>query len=249
MKALLFVIALFFCAAPCQGHILEELWDKYSGIAGESPEAQSSASASTPGVILGKAQGAGEAAFDYPWKFRSSAYEMHFEKPDELARSVYSLALFAHDVSPDIPPDKFYGGVLGFHYSTAQISAWLNNTLANGKSLSPAESRLAGRLLLEGILAIGPYGFEPIGGIKHVLGAAPGKKRSFATNLRHERLHVFWDENKEFQQEQIARWQALSDAEKANIRKELKNYAQDNEPQLIEEWAIKNAEKGQMPIK
>lgn len=247
MRLAAFFVAALFAAAPCRAEILEELWQKYSGM--EAPRAETPQPAVFPGVILGAPQGKDESAFDYPWKFRGRSYEMHFENPEELARSIYSLALAAGDVSPDLPLEKFYGGVLGFHYSIRQAADWLNNALKNGKALSAQESRLAGRLLLDDALKIGPDGFAPAGGIDHILGSAPGQKRSFAANLRHERLHVYWDENPDFRQEREAQWRTLAESEKDNIRKELKNYNQGNESQLIEEWAIKRAEKESMPIK
>lgn len=231
-----------------QANLLEDLWNKYSGEIQKRDE-PARAALPTPGIIIGKPQGHDEYGFSYPWKYRSSAYEMHFEKPVELAKSVYGLALYAKDVSPTLPREKFYGGVLGFHYSARQVAGWLNETIRNHESLSQEENAFAGRMLLEGVVKIGPDGFEPGNKITHVLGASGGKKRSFAQNLRHERLHVFWDEDRAFRERQQEAWNNLSEEDKQKARQELKNYNQDNERQLIEEWAIKGAEKTNMSIK
>lgn len=246
MKYAPLILALVM-AAPCHAEVLEQAWDKYHQMAvGSAAEEKPAAN---PGIIIGEPQGKGESAFDYQWKYRDSVWEMHGDNPAELARAIYSLALHAGDISLDLPIEKFYGAALGFHYSGQQISAWLNDALKSGRALSPRESGFAGRLLLDGALRVGPDGFEPGEKIKHVLGAAPGKKRGFAENLRHERWHVLWDESEAFRAGKRAEWAALSPAEKAAARAELKNYDQSNEEQLIEEWAVKRAEKAALPLK
>lgn len=245
-KLFLLLFLTLFSAQSATGHVLEELWNKYSE---KGHSAKSAPTAAAPGKILGKAQGTGEAAFRYPWKYRSKTYELHFEDPAELARGIYSLAVFAHDVSPDLPREKFYGGVLGFHYSARQIADWLNSVVSRHQTLTPKENAFAGLMLQEGIIGLGPQGFEPKSTIAHVLGAAPGRKRPFAQNLRHERLHVFWDEDKALRTREERAWGALDPAQKARERAALKNYAQDNEAQLLEEWAVKRAEKSRMSIR
>lgn len=245
-KLLAAVTACIFAASLANAHVLEEAWKKYAGMAGQS---EKPAEIETPGKIFGKAPGTGESAFDYPWKYRSRTYEMHYSNPLGLAKSIHSLALYAHDVSPDLPKEKFYRGVLGFHYSARQIAGWLNEALENHKELDASENALAGLMLSEGIIRLGKNGFEPAGSIKHVLGSAPGKKRSFARNLRHERLHVFWDEDEAFRSREQQAWRQLTDAEKADIRAKLKNYDPKNEAQLVEEWAVGRTENNGMPIK
>lgn len=245
-KLFLLLLLIIFGAQSATGHVLEELWNKYSE---KSRPAKAVPAVSTPGKILGKAQGTGEAAFRYPWKYRFKTYELHFEDPAELAQFIYSLAVFAHDVSPDLPKEKFYGGVLGFHYSARQIADWLNAAVSGHQALTPKENAFAGFMLEEGIIGLGPKGFEPRSAITHVLGAAPGKKRTFAQNLRHERLHVFWDEDKALRTREEKAWGALPPAQQATEREALKNYAQDNEAQILEEWAVKRAEKSKMSIR
>lgn len=245
-KLFLLLLLTLFGAQSATGHVLEELWNKYSE---KGRPAKSAPAVATPGKILGKPQGTGEAAFRYPWKYRSKTYELHFADPAELAQGIYSLAVFAHDVSPDLPREKFYGGVLGFHYSARQIADWLNSVVSRHETLTPKENAFAGLMLEEGIIGLGPQGFEPKSAIAHVLGAAPGKKRTFAQNLRHERLHVFWDEDKALRTREEKAWGALEPAQKAQEREALKNYAQDNEAQILEEWAVKRAEKSRMSIR
>lgn len=235
--------AIFLDTFTLQAHVLEEAWHKYAPLAEKEQPKEN-----CPGLILGPAPGKGESAHSHVWKYRAQTFEIHYARPAELARSIYSLALFVHDVSPNLPREKFYGGVLGFHYEAAQIAAWLNHALAEHAALSPEENAFAGYMLRSGIVKIGEKGFEPGGKINHVLGAAPGKKRKFAENLRHERLHVFWDEDEAFREREMDAWNSQPEAEKEKARGELKNYDPKNESQLVEEWAIKRAEKSGMSI-
>lgn len=244
-KTIFFLLVALACARPACCHVMQELWNKYA------PKAQveRQTPSACPGRIFGKPLGGGESSFHFPWKYRSATYELHFENPAELARSIYSLALFAHDISPDLPREKFYGGVQGFHYSARQVADWLNHVLAGHVALDQQENAFAGLMLEDGVVRIGAKGFEPGPAIRHVLGAAHGKKRNFAHNLHHERLHVYWDENEQMRKEANAAWQALGSAEKAAARKKLRSYAQDNEEQLVEEWAVYNAENSPFSIK
>lgn len=245
IRLLLLTICLF-AAQTANAHVLEELWAKYYP---QAQPHQEKVSGPTPGKIIGKAQGHGESGFEYPWKYRSTVYEMHFENPEQLARGIYSLALHARDVDESLPVEKFYGGVLGFHYSAPQVAAWLNDILKDHKPLSAEENAFAGLMLQEGVVKIGKNGFEPGRRVTHVLGAAPGKKRTFERNLHHERMHVFWDEDKSLREKETAAWQAMNETEKAEARKAFKNYAKGNEKQLVEEWAISRAEKSGMSIR
>ena len=238
----LFLLAVLW-AAPARALLLEDLWNKYAPLAPGQQEARQ-----TPGRVMGAPQGLGTAAFDYYWKYRRRTYELHFDNPAALAGSVYGLALHAGDVSPSLPREKFLGGVLGFHYSVNQICNWLNAVAAKRQTLSAGESAFVGILLLDGVITMADGGWQGTGKARHVLGAAPGKKRGFAENLRHERLHVFWDEDSAFRARELDAWRKMPEAERAQVRAQLKNYAQDNEPQLIEEWAVKRAEASNMPL-
>lgn len=243
-KRILLFICVLLAAQTVYAHVLEELWDKYSALS----QPRSLDVQAAPGRIIGDAPGSGVSAFDYGWRYRPQTYEMHFANPEELARSVYSLAAFARDISPDMPRERFYRGVLGFHYTAAQIADWLNYMLANHKPLTLEENKFAGEMLKEGIIGIGEKGFQPGNVITHALGAAPGKKRSFERNLLHERLHVFWDENAKMREDAENAWRRLDDTSLAAIREKLRNYAQNNEKQLMEEWAIGNAEENNFSI-
>lgn len=245
-KILTVLLVTALWAMPASAHLLEDLWNKYAPMS--SPVKQQEARGQTPGRILGSAQGQGVSAFGYQWKYRWRTYELHFDDPAMLARSVYGLALHAGDVSPNLPREKFFSGVLGFHYSVNQICAWLNDAAVKRRTLSEEENQLAGMLMQDGVIAIIKGGWGRTGKADHVLAAAPGKKRSFAENLRHERLHVFWDEDSAFRARETTAWKKLPEAERAQVRGRLKNYAQNNEPQLIEEWAVKRAEASNMPL-
>lgn len=103
-------------------------------------------------------------------------------------------------------------------------------------------------LLSDGVIAIKGGNFVPTGKYSHILAASQGKKRSFSDNLRHERLHVFWDEDSVFRERAQQEWKTLSEEERQKIRKTLHQYAQENEAQLVEEWAVKRAETSRMSI-
>ena len=245
MKKILTILMLaVLWAMSASAHLLEDLWNRY---APKSASVQS-VRGQTPGRVMGRSPGKDTSSFTYHWKYRWRTYELHFEDSAKLARSVYGLALHAGDVSPRLPREKFYGGVLGFHYSVNQVCAWLNDAAAKRLTLSEEENRLVGMLLQDGIIAIEKGGWGRTGKVSHILAAAPGKKRSFAENLRHERLHVFWDEDSAFRARERAAWKQMPEGERARVRRELKNYAQDNEPQLVEEWAVKRAEASNMPL-
>lgn len=245
MKKILILFLLQFLApAFTSAEILEELWEKYA-----PEDFREERQLPTPGIVYGQPAGTGESSFFYQWQYRPKTYEMHFQDPVKLASGLRSLALFTHDISPELDPEKFYKGVTGFHYSTRQIADWLNHSLATRQTLNQAENEFAGELLKNGVVTISSTGFAPGAKINHVLGAAPGKKRSFAQNLLHERLHVFWDENNQMRQTAHAAWKNLTESEKEAIRKRLKNYDQNNGEQLLEEWAIMEAEKNGFKLK
>lgn len=243
-KLILFWLCIIFAVSNANAEVLEELWNKYA-----PDKFREEAELPTPGIIYGQPPGTGESSFSYQWKYRPKTYEMHFQNPEKLARGIRSLALYAHDISQELPPETFYKGVTGFHYSVIQIADWLNNVLKSHEELNPEENEFAGEMLRNSILKLGSSGFMPGDDIRHVLGSAPGKKRSFAKNLRHERLHVFWDEDQEMRNKAYHSWNNLQEIEKEAIRQRLKNYNQNNEAQLIEEWAILEAEQNGFNIK
>ncbi len=200
----------------------------------------------SPGRIIYKHLGEKESSFNYNWKYRKSTYELHFASSEKLAKSIYGLAVFTADVSKEVPLSKFKKGVQGFHYNVHQVCDWINSKNLN---LSYDESWLLGLLIADGVIVLSDGKFIPSNKIKHILGAGPGRKRSFEQNLRHERLHVFWDEDKKFREVWKDRWNKMAKEQKENEIKNLKNYNQNNPNQIIEEWAIYNAEKEDYNIK
>lgn len=177
------------------------------------------------------------------WRYRAASYEMYFASSPVLARSIYGLAIQSGDVDRTMPLERFEKGVRGFHYSATQVCAWINAVLAEQTPIYTAEERrLILWLLKDGVVNILEGVAVPGASLHHVLGAAPGKKRTFEAALRHERLHVLWDEDPGFAAASRAQWAALSEPEKQAARKRLAAYAQSNEAQLIEEWAAAQAE-------
>jgi hypothetical protein len=259
----IFLVVLFLSmnvVQPAEAEILQELWNKYSALENgrdrqsqemkaqdaksldEQAENQEKPSA-TPGRIIGTATPEMETAFNYPWKVRSVTYELHVSDAGTLARAVHGIALFTRDVDKTLPREKFISGVLGFHYSTQQICDWINAVTAGtfpGPELN--ELHLLGILLQDDVITVRNSRFAPVGVITHVLAAAPGKKRSYDENLRHERLHTFWDEDSAFRQKAEAQWNALTKEQQAEEIKKLGRYTQDNIGQLIEEWAVHQSE-------
>jgi len=203
-----------------------------------------------PGRIFWARTEASCSSFAAPWRYREHTYELYYDDSRSLARVAYALALHARDIDLSLPVEKFLGGLLGFHYSVDQICDWLNDVTA-GKSPDPAldEAVLAGLLLSDRVIAFHKGRFTPTGRVRHVLAASAGKKRSFASTLLHERLHVFWDEDAAFRERMTREWEALPVERKAAEKKAFGRYASDNEAQLVEEWAIKQAEGTNMDLR
>lgn len=243
---LLLGLVLLFVAPQQSGALQqEEVWNKYLQLS----QKQDEQAAPFPGRICGQPSEARKEAFHFAWRYRANAYELHYDDAQALARSVYGLALHAGDIDDSLPVERFIGGVLGFHYSLRQVCDWLNAVVAKQFS-SPKldETVLVGMLLQDGILKMEEGLFVPGGDVAHILAAAPGKKRKFADNLRHERLHVFWDEDDSFRVREQGAWAALSPEQQAEVKKRLSRYASSNTPQLLEEWAIERAEQSNMSL-
>lgn len=232
-------------AAAEQGDRLEHAWELFLDKA--VPRENSDRPSPPPDKATFAGPGRAIGAVEFPgadWKYRSVNYELYFDSAPELARSVYSLALLSGDIDNGVSLERFERGVQGFHYSVAQLSPWLQAALdGGGQYRTPEEGRLANWLLADGVLEIRAGKVVPGRSVRHVSAAAAGKKRSLEVNLRHERLHVLWDEDGDFRESRLKAWQALSEAQKDEARKELSGYAKDNEAQLIEEWAVFKAEK------
>lgn len=187
--------------------------------------------------------------FTHKWKYQATTHELFYEDHRALARSIYSLALHTGDVDSSLEPQKFIEGVLGYHYKITQVCDWLNAVVSKNITKPELdEENLIGVLLSDGVVTIKDGNFVSTGKYSHILAASSGKKRSFSDNLRHERLHVFWDESSDFRNKALEEWKELSEEERQKARKTLYQYSQDNEEQLIEEWAVKKAESCNMSI-
>jgi hypothetical protein len=258
-KCLLLLCGFLLCAAPpLKGEVLEEIWNKYAPVAeqGKQPAPEQPLKAETkvvdaaaPGRLLGVVTPERQKVFAAPWRYRAVTYELHYQEPSALARTVYGIALHARDVDKSLAPAKFVGGVLGYHYTCAQVCDWLNDVLA-GNCAAPAmdETVLVGMLLQDRVITVSAGRFAPTGNIAHILAAAPGKQRSFDANLRHERLHTYWDEDKHFREQAQGKWRELAEGERKQALKKLARYAKSNEQQLIEEWAVHQSEFSNMEL-
>lgn len=234
----------FIPVPPARAASLDELWERFS--AARRPE-------SNPGIPAGELAFPGRHVGGSPelaafvqrsgWQYRQVTYELYFDSGAELARSIYSLALLQLDVGPEVTLERFERGVQGFHYSLAQVVEWAEFTVKDrSKARTDAELRLLDWLLADGVVALQGGKVVDTGKVRHIVGAAPGKKRAFALNLRHERLHVYWDENAEFAARARVAWAGLDARGREEAFARLKGYARDNEAQIIEEWAVFAAE-------
>lgn len=243
--------AVLLGSTVVQAHIIDELMGNMVTAQinpSEHKLQQPKIDVSYPGRTIGAVPAyAGESAFTYNWPYRAQTYELVFAQSAELAASIYSLAISAGDISKDVSRERFLRGVSGFHYSLQQVLDFVNG--ADFSQLHPEEHALISWLQDDGVIARNAEGQYQAGtsGIKHILGAAPGKKRSYELNLKHERLHVYWDQDEALQRTWQERYSALSANEKSAVHKKLKQYNQDNEPQLIEEWAVGELEHQALP--
>lgn len=231
--------------APCLAELSPALWDSYLALA---QNARSVSFSHCPGRLLRSVQ-AGSAAFSHAWKYRKTTYELHFDSRQTLGRTVYDLALHSGDIPPTVSRERVEAGVEGFHYSTSQICAWLNDVFA-GKRETPVRETLLfiGYLVQDQVVVLKEGRFIPGGKIGHVLAAAEGKKRSLEENLNHERLHVFWDEDPFFMKQARKAWNALSEPEREQERNRFKQYA-DNEELRLEEWAVREVQARRIILK
>lgn len=248
-----FLVPIFISAlllipgVPAQSENTQTLWNKFMEKArGTAVSASPNGISGCPGRFFGARETARVAAFEENWKYRAATYELHYADSAALARTVYGLALHAGDIDTSVSRERFIAGVQGWHYSVPQICVWLNEVF-NGTMTQPEELVLVGFLIKDEVLVLKNGSFVPGSKIRHVLAAAPGKKRSFRNNLLHERIHVFWDENEEFRKEAKARWNSMTEEEQAHARQSLKQYA-DNPSQILEEWAVRQVESGAMQL-
>ena len=190
--------------------------------------------------MIGRSGKAEQALFRQSWKYREITYESHFGSSVALASEIYSLAIHTGDITPDTPKDLFLRGVQGCHYSISQVLEWANDGRA---AKSEEELGFIKRLEEDKVIAKDRGVYVAAGKVSHVLSAAAGKKRTFELNLNHERLHIRWDEDASFREQGKRGYEAREEQGRAEALKKLKRYNPKNRAQLIEEWAIYNAEK------
>ena len=237
--ALILSLAPALDAAKAQAGI-HPLWDKYLNIYEDRRDLPE---LSFQGRIVGDWTERPEKQFMDAWPYRGATYEILCATGKDLARLIYGLALHTHDLDPSVDLGRFERGAQGFHYSTDQIAAWANDVLAGTFPLHTAEElAFLGWLTEDGILELDGGAVRPGDGPTHVLGAAPGKRRSMEFNLRHERLHVMWDEDDSFRQEFTGLWETLSEEEHEAVFEDLSGYDRTNLPNIIEEWAVRSRE-------
>lgn len=227
-----------------QAASLGEVWEEFFS------KAQKEAAASIqpqlkvfPGHHMGESVELAAFGSNSGWTYRQVTYEIYYDSSAALARSIYSIALLQEDVSSEMTLERFEKGVQGFHYSMEQIMEWARMVIADRSLVrTNSEQLMLDWLLADGIIAIKDGKAVDTGRVRHVLGAAPGKKRGFLLNLRHERLHAYWDENPDFSARAHAAWAKLDVAGREEVYAKLKGYSRENEAQIIEEWAVFEAE-------
>ncbi|WP_139786830.1 hypothetical protein [Desulfamplus magnetovallimortis] len=201
-----------------------------------------------PGSILGQWDSAPKSLFFHNWKYRQETYEMLFATKADLAESIYSIALHTKDLDSTVSLSRFKRGAQGFHYSISQVVSWANSfARIPQKSHFAGSERFLSLLIEEKIVIRFSERFRAFGKVSHIIGAAPGIRRSLEKNLNHERWHVTWDHDVLFKNFYISKWCALSESEKESITKSFTGYNQDFESQIIEEWAVKQNEKNPIP--
>lgn len=176
----------------------------------------------------------GESAFNFYWPYREETYEIVCEKAQDLAFGICALAIFTGDIIAEASRDRFLKGVSGFHYSVDQILSYANDQTINRdlKEIIFLSMLADGGVLTR--VSDGVYQKSDLE-VQHVLGAAWGKKRSYELNLKHERLHVYWEQSERLRKAYEARYLALADEERQGILNACKQYNQNNEAQIIEE--------------
>lgn len=181
-----------------------------------------------------------ERLFCTPWPYRHVTYEIFYPDSQALGRAIYGMALFTKDLDPSVTLERFEKGAGGFRYSMEQITAWANAVLDNRQPMYTQEEQIFMDKLVQDRLMLKVNGrYVSLGVVRHVLGAAPKVKRSLALNLTHERTHVIWEEDPQFRNTWIKKWQALTPEEKQAVYKDLKGYNQEKESEIIKEWAVR----------
>jgi hypothetical protein len=171
------------------------------------------------------------------WDYKVITYELYYDDRKNLADDIYSLAIFTKDITADVSLDRFEKGVQGFHYDINQVCDWINSR--KDILVTPLERQFFFYLLIDDIVKYVDNVATPTGKVKHVLGIAPGSRRSMESAVQHERIHVIWDEDIVLRSEYSNKWKNLTANEKSEVVNNLKGYSSENENQLIEEWAVR----------
>ncbi|THB68508.1 MAG: hypothetical protein D6E12_06450 [Desulfovibrio sp.] len=243
-------LGLCLVTGPALAGIYPEIWEKYYHLYElEHPEAVDTLTDSEiadgifPGQILGEWDEPPLDLFQTPWPQRENTFEILAASSRDLARCIYGLALFTHDLDESISLERFERGAQGFHYSTDQIVDWANAVLSGEFPLYTTEELwFLGWLCEQNVLVVDEGDIASSGILGHILGASSGPHRSMALNLNHERLHVLWDESLPFNMEWHARWEELSDEQRQAVFEDLSGYDQDNIEGIIEEWSVRQNE-------
>ncbi|MDR1084622.1 MAG: hypothetical protein LBP22_07100 [Deltaproteobacteria bacterium] len=181
-----------------------------------------------------------DALVNSAWKYKNRTYELYYNDTVKLARHIYNIAIFTNDITKEVSLERFEKGIQGFHYSIDQICSWINSKSID--IFTYDELQLVLYLIADGIIVLKDGKFISAGKVNHILGVAPGKKRSMKTVSSHERLHVIWDEDADLKNEYTQKWRALSQADKDKVVSSLKGYSLSKEEQLIEEWFVRELE-------
>ena len=196
-----------------------------------------------PGWIIDKWKMKPEGLFFENWRYRSITYEVFSPTKTKLALMLYNLAIFSKDLDQSVTLARFKRGAQGFHYSVEQIVNWANVLSKKQNIFNNVEKAFLEKLNKDKVLSKSKGRYRATGKIQHIIGAAPGKKRSLALNLNHERWHVMWDQNVEFREFYLGKWQGLPEAQKNALRQSFIGYNQEHEMQIVEEWAVKKKER------
>ena len=197
-----------------------------------------------PGWIVGKWKIKPDGLFFENWRYRNTTYEILFFTKAKLAQMIYDLALFSKDLDKSVSLARFKRGAQGFHYSTELVVTWANDLAKRQQNIASAgATTFLEKLHNDKVLFKSEGSCRATGKVQHIIGAAPGKKRSLALNLNHERWHVMWDENPQFRELYLGKWQTLSDSQKRTLLQGFIGYNQEREMQIVEEWAVKENER------
>jgi hypothetical protein len=208
---------------------IEDLWHKY--INKEAYETNN-----LDFIVIGDINNEINDLINYDWKYKNLTYQLYYDNQLELANDIYYLAIFVNDITQDVSLARFQKGVQGFHYGINQICDWLN-------SLESRNNNLYSYLLKGNVIKDENGKIVPTGKFNHILGVAYNKKREMMSIVKHEIIHILWDENKAIRDYYILKWNKSSEQDKENIINSLKGYSKENTDQIIEEWAVREIEK------